>query len=844
MSRDSLATHAAALLAALVLLAGLAVAASPPPPDRSLTDLERLSRYFEDHPELKTRRSTGWKPYNRAVWFTSSRMENGRPVSSQARWDVWEAKKERETRRLDNPAWFEIGPTNMSGRILALAFHPTDPATVYVGAASGGLWKTTDGGDTWAPKTDGIPSVAIGGVAVSVHDPSIVVIGTGEGTPNADSQSGVGILRSTDAGATWSPTNVTYNVNSDNGFHFIEVNPLNGTMLAGDRGGLWRSTDDGATWTRVRPSGDYFDAEWKTGTDRVYAFGGGSPWGGTTLQVSTDDGLTWAPSMSGLPSASSIGKAKLSVCRGTPSTVFVHLCSASSFGTLGVYRSTDDGATWSARNTTLNAAGGQGWYNLTIAVDPNNPDRVIVGGVENWGSRDGGATFLEVGDGYGLGTDNALHWDHHVLEYEPGSDSNLWVGTDGGIWRSTDDGGAWLSRREGIGTYQFYDISVAQSDPAAIVGGTQDNGVPGRVTQDTWFTSTLFADGFMCNVDPANADVVYSEWQFGNHVKSTDGGASWFDIQTGLGESTGDWLAATDLDPANPNRLFTETTDGIYRTTNGGSSWSRVSTHSARWISISPVNGNIVWTVETTPRRTTDGGLTWGTTAAYGFAPGGPSTKILAHPTNANAAFVTFGGYGAGAHVAMTTDLGGHWSNVTGDLPPQPVNCMAVDPRSPSDWYIGTDVAVWKSTDGGATWLPFADGMPNVFISDLEIRDNARKLVAGTYGRGAWETDIAGGAAGVAESVRAPHNLMLDPPSPNPARGSTVLRFAGRHEGNLELAVYDVVGRLVQGFGVAARGDGVIRSATWNTEGVTPGAYFVVLRAGDEKLTRKVVVAK
>ena len=853
MTRDSLATGTLALLAALALSAApsiVAAAAAPPAtapepaPDRFLTDLERLGQYFDAHPELKTQPSTGWKPYNRAKWFRDARMENGRSVDPHARWSAWEVKKAREGRQLGRSAWFEIGPTNLSGRVLAIAFDPTNASTVYVGAASGGLWKTTDGGDTWVPKTDELPSIAIGGVAVSATDPQIVVIGTGEGTPNADAVSGIGILRSTDGGSTWNPTNVTYTVNSGTGFHFIEVNPGTGTMLAGERSGLWRSTDDGATWAKVRASGDYWDAEWKTGTTRVYTIGGGSAFGTNTMQVSTNDGATWANSASGLPAASGIGKSKISVCRDTPTTVFVHLSSASTYGTLGLYRSTNDGATWAARNTSLNAASGQGWYNLTVAVDPNNPDRVVMGGVENWGSSNGGTSFVEVGDGYGLGTNTALHFDHHVLEYEPGSNSNLWVGTDGGVWRSTDDGATWISRREGIGTYQFYDISVAQSDPAAILGGAQDNGVPGRVTVDSWFTSNLFADGFVCNVSPTNANLVYSEWQFGNHVKSTDGGGSWANIQSGLGSNSGEWLSPTDLDPANSNRLFTETGSGIYRTTSGGSSWAQVSTHSAIWISISPVDGNVVWTVEGTPRRTTNGGTSWTTASGYGFSTGGSATKILGHPTDANAAFVTFGGYGSGAHIALTTDLGASWSNVTGDFPAQPVNAIAVDPQFPADWYIGTDVAVWQSTDGGATWLPFASGLPNAVVSDLEIRDSERKLVAGTYGRGAWEVNIAGGAVGVAELSAEPRNLMLDPPFPNPAKGSVSLRFAARHEGNVELAVYDVAGRLVRDLGVVARGDGVIRSTTWNTEGVTPGAYFAVLRAGDAKLTRKIVVTK
>ncbi len=841
MTRIPTGGGALVALCLLALTAGPAASAPPPEHDAFLTDLDRMERYFEEHPELKTRPSTGWKPFNRAKWFRTPRVERGVTADPQRRWDAWEVKRQREAGQLGRAAWFELGPVNLSGRVLALAFHPTDPLTVYAGAASGGLWKTTDGGDTWSPRTDELPSLAIGGVGVSVNDPDIVVIGTGEGTLNADAVSGVGILRSTDAGGTWSPTNVTYAVDSGTGFHFIEVNPSTGTMLAGERSGMWRSTNDGATWTKVRASGDYWDAEWKTGTSRVYTIGGGSTFGGNLMQVSTDDGATWTNTTSGLPSSSSIGKAKLSVCRNTSATIFVHLSSSSTYGTLGVYRSTNDGATWSLRNNTTNAGGGQGWYNLTMAVDPDNASRVIMGGVENFASSNAGTNFSEVGDGYGLGTDTALHWDHHVLEYEPGSTSNVWAGTDGGVWRSTDDGATWTSRREGMGTYQFYDISVAQSDPEYIVGGAQDNGVPGRVVMDTWFTSNLFADGFVCNISPADANLVYSEWQFGNHVKSTDGGNSWFNIQTGLG--SGDWLAATDLDPSNSNRLFTDTNAGIYRTTNGGSSWSQVSTHSAIWISISPADGNVVWTVESTPRRTTNGGTSWTIASAYGFGTGGSPTKILAHPTDASTAFVTFGGYGVGAHVARTTDLGATWTNVTGDLPAQPVNCIAVDPMFPAEWYIGTDVAVWKSTDGGTTWLPFSDALPNAVVTDLEIRNTARKLVAGTYGRGAWEVSITGGATDVTRLEAEPRNLMLDPPFPNPARAAVTLRFAARHDGPAELAVYDVAGRLVRDLGTVTA-DGVIRSATWVTEGVTPGAYFAVLRAGEAKITRKVVVTR
>jgi hypothetical protein len=821
--------------------------AAAPGEDPLLGWLEKMGEYYDANPHLKTQRSTGWKPYSRVKWFYGQRMIDGQPPAPGARWQVWQRKNERsvELGLAPRAAWFEIGPSNLSGRILDIAFDPNDPSTVYVGSASGGLWKSTDGGDTWTTTTDELPALAIGGVCVSPFDSDIVLIATGEGTFNADRVGGVGILKSTDAGQTWSTTNLSYSVDSGTGFHCLEVSPNTGTYLAGANDGLWRSTDEGDTWTEVNGSSSYFDVKWNPGHTRVYT-ARGSVWGGVDFRVSTDDGLSWSSISSGLPTASSRSKTKLAVTADEPTWVYTHIIDANSYGTLGVYRSTNDGANWTSRNTSTNMAGGQGWYNATIVVDPNDADRVIAGGVENYLSTNGGLTFSETGDGYGLGTPTALHWDHHVALYEPGSNSNVWVGTDGGVWKSTNDGSDWFSRREGINTYQFYDICAAQSDASDILGGTQDNGVPGRVGTTDWFTSNLFADGMVCNVDPTNSSIVYAEWQGGNHVKSTDGGGSWSDIQTGI-SGGGLWVTPVDLDPNDPLHLWTESSNGMYRTTNGGTSWSRRGTHSASWISISPVDGNVVWSSEgsTRPRYTTNDGASWIQSSSYGFSIGGNASKIHAHPTDVGTAFVTFSGYGSGAHVAMTTDSGGTWADVTGDLPSQPVNTMVVDPQAPDDWYIGTDVGVWLSTNGGTNWTPFDTGLPNAVISDLEIRDSERKLVAGTYGRGAWEIVIGSGATDAETTVAArPLNLMLDPPRPNPVRDHTTLRFAARHEGPVTLAVYDVAGRLVTPVTELARGDGVIRTAPWIADGVPNGVYFAVLTAGEERASEKIVVMR
>ncbi|MBZ0269363.1 T9SS type A sorting domain-containing protein [bacterium] len=811
--------------------------------------VERMGGYFEAHPELQTTRSSGWKPYSRAKHGLERSRTNGVVPSSRDRWEAWERKREMAARSgAPAAAWFEIGPVNLTGRILAIAFHPSNPDIVYVGAASGGLWKSTDGGDTWTPVTDELPTLGIGGVAVDPFDPDIVVIGTGEATPNSDALGGVGILRSTDAGATWNTTNVTIPVDTGHGFHCIEVHPVTGVFLAGSNSGLWRSSDAGASWTMVDGSGqDVFDVKWKPGdSSRVYSARGGA-FGGTTLRVSTNGGVTWANlSGSGYPSSSGNSKTKIAVTADQPAWIYAHVVSTSGYGTRGVYRSTNDGANWTTRNSSLNMTGGQGWYNNTIAVDPNDATRVIAGGVELYGSSDGGSSFAEVGDGYGLGTDTAVHWDHHAIAYEPGSNSTLWVGCDGGVWRSTDDGANWLSRREGIGTYQFYDICVSQSDPGVTLGGAQDNGVPGRVGVDDWFTSNLFADGFVCNIHPTDELKIHAEWQGGNHVKSTDGGLTWRDLQDGI-SGGGDWLTPVAMDRNQANHLFTESSGGIWwRGPGGGIVWHQRGTHSARWIDISRVDGNVVWTINggtARPYLTTDDGLNWSQVSNYGFSVGS-STKVLAHPTDVQTALVTFSGYSA-ANVAITTDMGASWTDVTGDLPHQPVNAIAIDPQFPDDWYIGTDVGVWTSTNGGANWTPFDTGLPNAVVSDLEIRESARKLVAGTYGRGAWEIQIAGATVASPEVAgAAPWNLMLDPPAPNPMTDRAVLRFAARSDAPVELSIFDVAGRRITNLADFSSGDGRIRNVSWYPDDVAAGVYFAVLRAGEARITRKVVVTR
>ena len=848
---------ALAALGAVVAFPGPSTAAptAPTAPARPIGNprleswLAGQERFYREHEEQRLPTGSSWKHFVQVRWFLETRTVDGRRPTAADRVAAFEdARARRRSMPRATSGWFALGPVNLSGRIVDLAFHPTDPYRIWAASASGGMWITSDGGTTWRTTTDDLPSLAIGAVCVLPTNPDVVLVATGEGIHWSYVVYGTGIYRSTDGGETWQPTSLGHQVTDSHGFHVMEANPITGTVLAGANDGLWRSSDDGATWIQVKAGGDYYDVKWKPGSaTRVYATKGGDS-AGNNIKVSTDDGLTWTKAGTGQPASDLVSKTSLAVTAADPSVIYAHYGNSQTGGTLGIYRSTDDGATWSPRNTTLNVSGGQGSYANTIAVAPDDPERVLAGGIRLWLSTDGGVSFAETGPGNQLGDETSVHSDHHAIAWEPGSNDVLWVGTDGGCWRSSDAGSNWSPRRDGLVTMQYYDVCVAPSDPDLVIGGSQDNGLPVLEGPDTWLLSTLVADGFACLFEPLDPDVIYAEWQFGGRVKSVDGALSWFAIQSGISGSSRPF-APLELDRGTPGRLFTSTVDAVYRTTDGGGLWTPVAGHEATWISVSPADGNLVWTVDgrgTGPpvRVSTNGGGSWTACSGFPFAVGN-ETKILAHPTDALAAFVTFAGYGGVAHVARTTDRGVTWQDVSGNFPADPANAIAVDPVDPDHWFVGTDTGVLFSDDEGATWNPWGESFPNVIVYDLEIHREARKLVAGTYGRGAWEIDlpIPSGTDVAVVPVRHP-DLLLDPPAPNPARDRVFLRWASRRSGRVVLSVHDVAGRLVARLADRTEGDAVIRTEEWSPRDLGSGVYFVVLRSGDASLVRKVVLTR
>ncbi len=818
---------------------------------------DRLGEFFRQNPELRSEPGSGWKPYNRMISFLGPRTAPGENAA-RLRWQAWEDTRGRLREGAGlRSAWFSTGPVNFSGRANGVAIDPTNSSVVYVSTAGGGLWKTTDGGDTWLPLTDDQASTHCGAVAVLPWAPDVVLLGLGEGTLPAfadlNSPFGAGLIRSTDGGATWAPSGLTASAGTPNGFHVIEANATSQVILAGTSSGLFRSTDDGQSWVLVEGGNAVFDVKWKPGDPAtVFIAKGQDPFinAGPDLgvKISTDGGLTFQLAGTGQPTSLALGKTKLGVTAADPDVIYAHYVNTATFNTVGVYRSTDGGATWSPRNTTQVMTAGQGWYNLVLAVDPDDPEFVNSGGVPMFRSTDGGVSWMQYTNTIfspAFGDSVSPHLDNHAIVYDPNSTDTIWLATDGGVWKSTDDGLTWRSRREGMVTYQYYDVCVGQTDSAFMVGGTQDNGIPRR-RLGVWRETPIIFDGMVCNVDPTDPRVVYAETQNGLHWKSTNRGGNYQQIMTGI-TGTGFWITAQDHDPLQPNRLYTTTTNGIFRTTDGGALWQNVGAQTARWISMSRAQSGLVWTLSNFSGvfHTTDDGGSWIPSPSFP-ATGGTEQKIAADPHDPATAYVVYGSYTPGvSHVVRTTDFGVSWHDVTGDFPNVPANTFVADPDRPSEWYVGSDLGVWLSTNEGVNWTPVGSGFPNCAVSDLEIKSPARKLVAATFGRGVWEIDLPATAVNAPEvDVDRARRLLLDDPAPNPVRGETMLRFAARTDRPVTLDLYDVSGRRVKRIERLERGDGIVRERQWRAAEVPAGVYFLVLRSDGEQRSRKMIVTR
>lgn len=717
--------------------------------------LDQYTRYYSRLSAAdRNMRGSGYKPFKRWEWFLQSRMLADGTYPVMARWNTFQDVLQRRALNKSTASaanWTSIGPDNIGGRMLGIAFDPNNYDIIWAGAASGGIWKSTDGGANWTAVDDNLPTLAIGCVVTHYSNSNIIYLGTGEGSFNIDAVWGVGVLKSVDGGNTWQSTGLAWELSDYGAVNGMVMDPTNGNILiAATKDGVYRTADAGDTWTRTL----FFESGHEDAKaiviDPVHPGNVfvtiGDPWGDENngIYKSSDNGVTWVKLTNGLPTTSTdIGRASLTICKSNPSILYAGMSGSfdyNSGGLYGVYKTTDGGNSWVQTCNSPNFYNSQGWYDNVIKVDPNNPDIVYSGGVDLYKSTDGGVNWSTI--------TNGIHVDQHALEFRPDDSSIIYAGNDGGMWRTTNGGNSWQDRNNGLTTMQFYAMGSDANNSSVAFGGAQDNG-SNRYTGSTSWEEVLGADGFECNVDYSNSDIVYAEYQNGTHWKSTDGGDNWIPIVRGLG-GDGPWVTPVEMDPVNSATLYTISNSNLYYTTDGGNRWSLLFDADktlSTCIRVAPSDNQTIYVSGSDCiYRTTDGGTNWTEiTAGLGDVY---LTYIAVHPTQPQTVFVTSARWNDGQHIYKSIDGGDTWENITHDLPNIPCNTIVIDPVHPDFIYVGTDLGTYTSTNGGTSWNEWNTGLPNVVVDELDIQADSRIIFAATHGRGMYQSPLQEPGAG------------------------------------------------------------------------------------------------
>jgi hypothetical protein len=727
------------------------------------------------------------------------------------------------------PAWASIGPAAIasgglttSGRITAIATGPA--GTIYVGAAQGGVWKSTVGGSSWTPLTDGACSLAIGALAVDPVDPRIVYAGTGEANYSGDSYYGCGLLRSTDAGATWTQLGGALFQSPSGGARFsrILVDPAtagttSATLFAATSQGLYKSPDGGSSWTKVFSRGYAFVSDVvmdPSSSATIYA-AAASPYSNTANGVykSRDGGVTWSTKLA-LPTAGAdVGRIALSVSPVGSHALYAMVENASGGGLLGLFRSTDQGLTWPMRTATGVQCSSQCWYNLAVTADRADSTIVYVSAFSLYKSTDMGDRFTDIG--------RTVHVDHHALAFDPSSAGALLAGSDGGIFRSPDAGATWTSLNANLAITQFYaGISLPPTTLYPLLGGAQDNGTlvyggaaawPPIFGGDGGFTATSFQ----------NPGVTWLEtqWQAGSNYsgpRRSDGGGFYPLKTTGIAiTDRALFIPPLMMSPASPTTLYFGT-NRLYRTRTNGEQWSVISpdltrgTGSISAIGISSSDSLTVYvgSSDGMVQVTTDGGVTWSEIVTG--LPNRYVSRIVVDAAHSEIAFLSTSGF-LTPHVWATITRGNAWTSIAGNLPDVPVNALVRIPGG--DLFVGTDLGVYTSADGGATWATPAASLPHVAVFDLAFHRATNTLVAATHGRSMWSLGVA--------PTAPPTQLAAD-------AGPRVVQ-SGVVGGPIAVSVREVTGTVVSGSTndvTVARADGGSLGGTTTVAAVNGVATF------------------
>lgn len=713
--------------------------------------VEQTETYFDARGRGK---HTGYKQYKRwEYWTRRSLGPSGKIISTAQAFSESQKYRSSQSGNKRSGNWSEMGPssaTNTStwsshiGRITSIGLDVNDSNHYIVGSPGGGVWKTTDNGTTWTPIFDNEVSINVYSLAVSPTNAQHYYCGT----------YGLGLMRSTDGGSTWTTTN---GISNSTFINRIIIDPTNSNILLAINqwGNIYRSTNQGANWSSVlNSSDDIYDLEFKPGDpNTIYASTDGD------IYKSTNNGASFS-TISGPWSNSPM---MMAVTPDDSEYLYVLEEDQGGFGAL--YLSTDGGSTFTTQSDdsgnnnnimgyNMDQNGGQAPRDMDVVVSPTDKTEVHVAGIMTFKSTNSGVTWNQTTHWVISNSLPFIHADCDIMFYEG---NNIYFGTDGGIFISSDGGNTFDDKTTGLGIRQFYRIGVSETEADRVSGGSQDNGT-GTIISGAW-TDWVGADGMETFIAKHDEDIMYASIQYGSLYKTVNGGTSLVSITNTSG--SGDWVTPLEEDPQVNNTLYQGKAQ-LYKSTNGGSSWSTISSFNPAnsnddnlvEVTVAPSNNNVIYAAYRHQLfRTTNGGTTWtDVSPSYSFSN---VNYINVHPTDDQKALVVLSG--TSAKVIETTDQGNTWTDITATLPAVGAECAVYEGSTEEGIYVSMNPGIYYKNNVNTTWITYMTDLPNVRVAELEIRNDF--LYAATYGRGLWKNDLY---ANIACDIAAITDLGID----------------------------------------------------------------------------------
>ncbi|HKR05823.1 MAG TPA: T9SS type A sorting domain-containing protein [Bacteroidia bacterium] len=753
-------------------------------------------------------------------------------------------------------SWQSIGPNNVGGRTISIAIDPVDTNIIWLGSASGGLWKSTVGGigtNAWQYISTGFPVLGVATIAINPQNTNEMYIGTGETYDYGTSENGIvirttrgsngiGILKSADGGVTWTHA-LNWLYNQRRTVWDIIINSLNpATVFAGTTEGVLKSTDAGATWTTVLNEQMIMDLQMDPADTTILYAGVGnltSPTHG--IYKSTNAGTTWAQLTNGLPPATNDGRISIGIYKNNSNILMAHITDA--FNTVGLYRSLNKGVSWSAVSTGNNIAGVQGWYSDGLLMKDNDSSEVYIGGQLLWASTTFGTNTFQYTN-YDPANIQTVPWtDMHGIISNPFDADKIYLLTDAGLYRSNNFGVTWYWCADGYVVSQFYHGSFSTTDSLIGLGGLQDRNTQ-LYSGSLYWDAHYNGDGTTTAIDPTDDFYQYTSSQYLNIEQSTDQG------QTFSNYVFGGFGAAFDapyiLAPSNNLAMYA-----------GDESINKIDLISFNSVTNPPeLPGQSILSIAVSYQDEDKIYFTFAPTAfgdpakvykslnagvtASDITSGLPDRyprDIQVNPLNDNIAYVVFSGFGTG-HIYKTNNGGTAWTDISASLPDIPFHSLLISPNDTSLIFAGSDLGVFYSVNSGTSWQTLNNGFPDaIMIFDFEYSPSDNKLVAFSHGHGVYKIDLDQVINTGVESLNtASQNISL---FPNPVKDHLLVKFNFNSKSEIKFEVFDERGKLVYSMNKEETKRNSIINI--NCSSFSKGIYFLKIKSGNVLSVKKFV---